>query len=413
MPALALLGQAVGVDPGERPDQGRLAVVDVAGGPERQRRPAHPRRQRSADRRRHERRPRPRSACADPAPGGRRGRERSRAARRRAAGRRSGRLDLGRQGDRRTFELGQGQRAAADPGGDPDHLGVGADRASPGAGRGLPARPRRPRAWPEPESRGARHPGRGSASASPPGRPARACRCAGPGPTGGARAAAIASAVPSTSPACGPPSSLSPEQQTRAAPAAIDAFRSGSSPSAAEPVASASTPEPMSSMTGTPKPGQRLEAHIGDEALGAEVGLVHAQDRPHRQPAGDQRALVVLGMGAVGRPDLDHRRARLRDHVRDPKAPADLDQLAAGDDHRTARPGQGGHGQEHRAGAVVDHHRSLRAGQFAQQVGDVIVTRAPLARRQIELEVGVARRPRGPPRLGQPRPGARGRGWCG
>ena len=36
-PALALLGQPVRVLPGQRPDEPRLAVVDVSGGPYRQR----------------------------------------------------------------------------------------------------------------------------------------------------------------------------------------------------------------------------------------------------------------------------------------------------------------------------------------------------------------------------------------
>ena len=92
-------------------------------------------------------------------------------------------------------------------------------------------------------------------------------------------------------------------------------------------------------------------------------------------------------MGAVGGSDLDHLRARLRDHIRDPKASTDLDQLAAGDDHRSPRPGQGSHRQQHRARAVVDHQGGLGAGQLPQELGDVVVARPALPRRQVELEV--------------------------
>ena len=60
-------------------------------------------------------------------------------------------------------------------------------------------------------------------TASPRARRARACRSAVPGRADAIARAAIASARPISRPACGPPSSLSPEQQTSAAPAAIDA----------------------------------------------------------------------------------------------------------------------------------------------------------------------------------------------
>ena len=58
--------------------------------------------------------------------------------------------------------------------------------------------------------------------------------------------------APTSSPACGPPSSLSPEKQTTAAPARTDRRTGGSSASTA--MSSASTPEPTSSITGTPSP---------------------------------------------------------------------------------------------------------------------------------------------------------------
>ena len=48
-------------------------------------------------------------------------------------------------------------------------------------------------------------------------------------------------------------------------------------------------------------------------------------------------------------------------------APADLHQLAAGDDHPAARPGQRRHRQQHRGGAVVDHQGVLGPGERDQQ----------------------------------------------
>ncbi len=48
------------------------------------------------------------------------------------------------------------------------------------------------------------------------------------------------------------------------------------------------------------------------------------------------RGLVVGGARAVRRADLDEPGPGAREHVRDPEPVADLDQLAAGDDHLPA-----------------------------------------------------------------------------
>src|SRR3989304_4922006 len=108
------------------------------------------------------------------------------------------------------------------------------------------------------------------------------------------------SARPAAIPACGPPRSLSPENVTSCAPA----------------------------------------AGLLGEADDTEVRLVPAQEngRPLRD-----RALVVGEPRAVRRPHLDEGRARAREHVRDAEAVADLDELAARDDHLAA-PGAGGGG---------------------------------------------------------------------
>jgi hypothetical protein len=60
----------------------------------------------------------------------------------------------------------------------------------------------------------------------------------------------MASTEPTISPACGPPSSLSPEKHTTAAPASTDRATGGSSASSG--TADARAPDPTSSITGTP-----------------------------------------------------------------------------------------------------------------------------------------------------------------
>ena len=120
----------------------------------------------------------------------------------------------------------------------------------------------------------------------------------------------------------------------------------------------------------------------------AEVRLVDAQQQ---RRLGPDRPLVVGGAGAVRRPDLDEPRARAGEHVRDPEAVADLDQLAARDEH-LAPLGQRGEREQHRGGVVVDDERRLGAGQPAKQRREVVLARAARAGREVVLEVRVAGR---------------------
>ena len=99
------------------------------------------------------------------------------------------------------------------------------------------------------------------------------------------------------------------------------------------------------------------ERRLLGEADDAEVGLVDAQDE--RRLRAD-RALVVGDPRAVGRADLDEPRARAREHVGDPEAVADLDQLAARDEHLAAL-GERGEGEHHGGSVVVDDERRLGA----------------------------------------------------
>ncbi len=213
-----------------------------------------------------------------------------------------------------------------------DPRGAGAPRASPrsrtrssGARRAAARRRRRARRSPRPRRR------RGPRAARPAPAPSRAARraCAAPGSrdalapgrsysasvpssaasvslsarsalwSGWRRSRSISSPRPTTMPACGPPRSLSPEKQTRSAPAARLAAAVGSSPT------SSREPEPRSSTSGSPArfgdPRQLLRRDGGREPDDAVVRLVHAEQRGGLRT---DRALVVLGSssGSSSRP---------------------------------------------------------------------------------------------------------------
>ena len=195
------------------------------------------------------------------------------------------------------------------------------------------------------------------------------------------------SARPTTIPACGPPSSLSPEKQTRSAPAARRLPRGRLRRRASRERARAEVVDERQAVP--PRDGGELASRgLLGEADDAEVRLVDAQEQ--RRLRAD-RALVVGGARPVRRPDLDEPRARAREDVGDAEAVADLDQLAARDDDLAAL-GERGEREQHRGGVVVDDERRLGAGQPAQDRGHVILARAALAAREVVLEVRVAAR---------------------
>ena len=216
MPAPLLLGQAVGVDAGQGPEQRRLAVVDVARGPDDDGHAVS--RSLRADGRRERRRRAPARPFAGPAP----------------------RAGLDPADDRRAAAPQRARPARSRPApaiATPDDGSV-----SPGQRAAADRRPRSRRRRPVADGRRdgfgpARSPSTGaaiirqtgtSASARPAryspsvaataasvtlsGRIARA--------SGSRRSRAIRSARPTTSPACGPPTSLSPLNVTMSAPAA-------------------------------------------------------------------------------------------------------------------------------------------------------------------------------------------------
>ena len=152
----------------------------------------------------------------------------------------------------------------------------------------------------------------GTARASPRSRPASPCPAASPAPAGRAEAARPAPPRPTMRPACGPPTSLSPLNVTRSAPAARRSAGVGSwaRPNAA---VSSSAPLPRSSTTSAPCScaSRASVGRIGrlDEPDRAEVRRVDPQHQP-RPPVG-QRLREVGDARPVRRPDLD-RAARRR-----------------------------------------------------------------------------------------------------
>ena len=159
------------------------------------------------------------------------------------------------------------------------------------------------------------------------------------------------SARPSTSPACGPPSNLSPLTVTRSAPARSAVSTSGSSGSsgvgAQQPAAEVG--DQRHPVLGRQR-GQPVHADGGDEAVHAVVAGMHLEQAPG---LGADRAGVVARVGAVGRADLPQPGPGRRDEVGQPEAGADLDQLAPAD-HDLAAGGERGGGQHQGGRAVVD-----------------------------------------------------------
>ncbi len=214
------------------------------------------------------------------------------------------------------------------------------------------------------------------------------------------------SARPRTIPACGPPRSLSPENATRSAPAARLSGTSGSSSNATR------LPEPRSSRSGSPRRRATAASSRSDgRSVKPTVRKFDWCDAQQQRRLRPDRRLVVGRARAVRRPDLDEARARAREHVRDPEAVADLDQLAARDDDLAAL-GERGEREQHGGGVVVDDERVLGAGQPAEHRREVVVPRAARARVEVVLEVRVAAADLGDALRARRRRAARGRGSC-
>ena len=77
-------------------------------------------------------------------------------------------------------------------------------------------------------------------------------------------------------------------------------------------------------------------------------------------------ALEIFDVDAIGRADLDERRAAAFEHVGNAKSAADLDELTARDDHFASLRKRIEHEQDGRR-AVIDDQRILRAGDLLKR----------------------------------------------
>ena len=156
------------------------------------------------------------------------------------------------------------------------------------------------------------------------------------------------------------------------------------------PSRATSAPEPRSSTSGqlvaTRDRGELVHPRLLREADLPEVGLVDAKQE--RRLRADRR-LVVGGARAVRRPDFPEAGTGAGEDVGDAKAVADLDQLAARDEH-LAPVGERGEGEQHGACVVVDHQRALRACEPPQETGQMMLTRAARTLGEVILQIRVA-----------------------
>ena len=189
-------------------------------------------------------------------------------------------------------------------------------------------------------------------------------------------------------PACGPPSSLSPEKQTRSAPASMLDRARGLVQQVRQVEQRAGAEVVDQRHVSTRQLRQLRQPGVGREPDDPEVRLVHPQDRPR---LARDRLAIVRDAGAVRGADLHQPRARLGEDVGDPEPVADLDQLTAADQHLAAARDRR-EAQQHGRRVVVHGQPRLRARQARQQVGEVVVPRSATPRRQVVLERRVAGR---------------------
>ena len=208
--------------------------------------------------------------------------------------------------------------------------------------------------------------------------------------SGSLRILATRSARPTTNPACGPPTSLSPLNVTTSEPAARRSLGIGSWVSPKRAV-SRSAPLPRSSTTIAP---WRWASSATSRASGAStnpcwVKFDGCTRSTSRAPIG-QWLLEVRGTSPIGRADLDQPRTGPADDLRDAHAAADLDQLAPADGHPAAA--RETHGERHGRRVVVRDERGSGTGQLHQRVLGGAVALAPPARLPVELEQQVGSR---------------------
>ena len=202
------------------------------------------------------------------------------------------------------------------------------------------------------------------------------------------------SARPTTSPACGPPTSLSPLNVTRSAPAAR---RSAGVGSWARPKRAVSSSAPMPRSSTTIAPCAVGRGRPARAASGASVnpvwrkfeGWTRRTSRARPSASGASKSATRVRFVV---PTSMSRRPGPPDDLRDPDAAADLDQLAAADDHAAARPARPTASATRRR-VVVRDERVLGAGQRDEVLLGRPEAGAAPAGLAVELEEQVVARP--------------------
>src|SRR5262249_35593191 len=134
--------------------------------------------------------------------------------------------------------------------------------------------------------------------------------------------------------------------------------------------------------------GDRVVRREFGEPADVKVALMDAENQTGLRSDG---ARIILQARFVRRPNFAQPGATCFQHFPDAEAAADLDQLAAGDDHFGFLSKKMPNDKDERGGAVVDHRRRFASAGERETV--LKISRAPpaTAADQIELEVVIAR----------------------
>ena len=340
-----------------------------------------------------------RRACGSRAAGDRRGRRRPPAARPRAAARRA--LPRPRRRSSAARRAAARRRRRGRPSPRPRRR----RSRQPLAPARAPPRAARASIRSTGTSRSARS-GRGRARASPSSAASVSLSARSARWSGCRRSRSTSSARPTTIPACGPPSSLSPEKQTRSAPAARLSRADGSSlrgcvtrHARAEVVderqaVRARRPRPSSATDGcSVKPTTRKFDWC---------------TRSNTRRLGPDRALVVGGARAVRRPDLDAAARPERASTSGMRKPSPIS-ISSPRETSTSRPSASAASASSTAAALLLTTSAASAPVSRRRIaGDVILPRAARPGAEVVLEVRVAAPDLEPPaRAPPPAAGAR------
>ena len=131
--------------------------------------------------------------------------------------------------------------------------------------------------------------------------------------------------------------------------------------------------------------------HLADiggfgKAANGEIGSVHHQ---HQRGLIGDGIEVIFGGSDIGGAHLHQFGTGEGQNIGNAKAAANLDLLAARDDH-LAPLGHLLQQQKERSGVVVDHQRILGLGEATEQGGDQPLAPAALAGGEIQLQIVVA-----------------------